>query len=244
MCIRDSQRISTLCTCIAANKDDPAMQYDVIALQEIFCSDTRELIEAAADQGGLAYVKHFISGTSIPHGARGSGCTILSRHRIVSTAFHRFMVNGFPENIHHWDFQAGKGIGLCRISAPSCEVDMYVTHLIGEYSEGFKDCYRAHRVLQASECAAFVNLTARTHSLVCVAGDLNALPDGPELQVLRSLAGLSDCWSCLLYTSDAADDLLCVDLGGRRIIKKKKYMIIIFITLFSCIQLAITTLHI
>ena len=28
--------------------------------------------------------------------------------------------------------------------------------------------------------------------------------------------------NCLLYTSDAADDLLCVDLGGRRIIKKKK----------------------
>src|SRR5450756_1623722 len=29
-------------------------------------------------------------------------------------------------------------------------------------------------------------------------------------------------YHCLLYTSDAADDLLCVDLGGRRIIKKKK----------------------
>src|SRR5665811_333165 len=28
--------------------------------------------------------------------------------------------------------------------------------------------------------------------------------------------------SCLLYTSDAADDLTRVDLGGRRIIKKKK----------------------
>src|SRR5665811_2609733 len=27
---------------------------------------------------------------------------------------------------------------------------------------------------------------------------------------------------CLLYTSDAADDLTRVDLGGRRIIKKKK----------------------
>ena len=27
---------------------------------------------------------------------------------------------------------------------------------------------------------------------------------------------------CLLYTSEAADDLLCVDLGGRRIIKKNK----------------------
>eukprot|EP01016_Furgasonia_blochmanni_P016620 TRINITY_DN1968_c0_g1_i7.p1 TRINITY_DN1968_c0_g1~~TRINITY_DN1968_c0_g1_i7.p1 ORF type:complete len:167 (-),score=46.39 TRINITY_DN1968_c0_g1_i7:45-497(-) len=32
-------------------------------------------------------------------------------------------------------------------------------------------------------------------------------------------------WHCLLYTSDAADDLLCVDLGGRRIIKKKKQKI-------------------
>ena len=30
---------------------------------------------------------------------------------------------------------------------------------------------------------------------------------------------------CLLYTSDAADDLLCVALGGRRIIKKKNYYI-------------------
>ena len=28
--------------------------------------------------------------------------------------------------------------------------------------------------------------------------------------------------ACLLYTSDAADDMQCVDLGGRRIIKKKK----------------------
>ena len=31
-----------------------------------------------------------------------------------------------------------------------------------------------------------------------------------------------DIKGCLLYTSDAADDLLCVDLGGRRIIKQKK----------------------
>ncbi len=29
--------------------------------------------------------------------------------------------------------------------------------------------------------------------------------------------------TCLLYTSDAADDLIGVDLGGRRIIKKKKW---------------------
>ena len=27
--------------------------------------------------------------------------------------------------------------------------------------------------------------------------------------------------TCLLYTSDAADELLCVDIGSRRIIKKQ-----------------------
>ncbi|GAB5816837.1 hypothetical protein JMUB7550_27620 [Staphylococcus aureus] len=46
-------------------------------------------------------------------------------------------------------------------------------------------------------------------SEMCIRDSLSVLPDG-----LRSPGG------CLLYTSDAADDLTRVDLGGRRIIKK------------------------
>ena len=42
-----------------------------------------------------------------------------------------------------------------------------------------------------------------------------------ELVIASTIIALGT--GCLLYTSDAADDLLCVDLGGRRIIKKKKY---------------------
>ena len=37
----------------------------------------------------------------------------------------------------------------------------------------------------------------------------------------RRLEGFDEYDTCLLYTSDAADDSLRVDLGGRRIIKKK-----------------------
>src|SRR5450756_1830678 len=37
----------------------------------------------------------------------------------------------------------------------------------------------------------------------------------------RVMIAIALSCNCLLYTSDAADDLLCVDLGGRRIIKKK-----------------------
>ena len=42
----------------------------------------------------------------------------------------------------------------------------------------------------------------------------------PRLKVAKNSPLLHD--SCLLYTSDAADERSSVDLGGRRIIKKKK----------------------
>ena len=40
-------------------------------------------------------------------------------------------------------------------------------------------------------------------------------------EVLVKITHTGVCHTCLLYTSDAADDLLCVDFGGRPIIKKK-----------------------
>ena len=69
---------------------------------------------------------------------------------------------------------------------------------------------------------------ARDHNTITVTreGLLQGMKKIPASAFLRYIIeafqymyGFSDC---LLYTSDAADDLLCVDLGGRRIIKKKK----------------------
>ena len=55
------------------------------------------------------------------------------------------------------------------------------------------------------------------------AGDLleiiRELP--PKYRMVFNLFAIEGYSHCLLYTSDAADDLLCVDTGGRRIIKKK-----------------------
>ena len=56
-------------------------------------------------------------------------------------------------------------------------------------------------------------------------------PDGTPARITWEEASKEPGWCkldwviadpCLLYTSDAADDLPCVDLGGRRLIKKKK----------------------
>ena len=61
-------------------------------------------------------------------------------------------------------------------------------------------------------------------------GYLHQCTDFDNLERISSQKSITayigfDCTasSCLLYTSDAADDLLCVDLGGRRIIKKKRF---------------------
>ena len=46
-----------------------------------------------------------------------------------------------------------------------------------------------------------------------------------RINVIKPRADTKCCCkinSCLLYTSDAADERSSVDLGGRRIIKKKK----------------------
>ena len=51
--------------------------------------------------------------------------------------------------------------------------------------------------------------------------DVDGLPRVGGKVVAELLVGGAQFLHCLLYTSDAADDLLCVDLGGRRIIKKK-----------------------
>ena len=76
------------------------------------------------------------------------------------------------------------------------------------------------KILIIDDEAQIRSLLARMMELegyeVCQAGDCKSALKQLELHS----PDVALC--CLLYTSDAADDLLCVDLGGRRIIQKKK----------------------
>ena len=47
--------------------------------------------------------------------------------------------------------------------------------------------------------------------------------DGVELAARAGVTAIAQPGGCLLYTSDAADERSSVDLGGRRIIKKKTH---------------------
>ena len=73
--------------------------------------------------------------------------------------------------------------------------------------------------------AGFENYTEAFQDSELLHGALRVL--GYGCIVVPTMLGLALLFALmldtlLLYTSDAADDLLCVDLGGRRIIKKKK----------------------
>ena len=66
-----------------------------------------------------------------------------------------------------------------------------------------------------------VGLEAR-EAFVEIAGILQVTDDGAVEALTRNQQGDSGrIRRCLLYTSDAADERSSVDLGGRRIIKKK-----------------------
>ena len=57
-------------------------------------------------------------------------------------------------------------------------------------------------------------------------GDNDGMTGDPRLDDLKRLerdfaTAMEQLYACLLYTSDAADERSSVDLGGRRIIKKK-----------------------
>ena len=72
-------------------------------------------------------------------------------------------------------------------------------------SRGLGDVYKRQFVYRAAE-------------LLTSDGHIGAITDATFIHQTR----YEEFRSCLLYTSDAADERSSVDLGGRRIIKKKK----------------------
>ena len=74
-------------------------------------------------------------------------------------------------------------------------------------SRGLGDVYKRQISMSASSCVRIGSLRSVCDRMVPISS--------------RSGKKIS---TCLLYTSDAADERSSVDLGGRRIIKKKKNM--------------------
>src|SRR5678815_5288508 len=88
---------------------------------------------------------------------------------------------------------------------------------------GFRDCMGAKIVAIASRNRARAEAIAKEFSIEHVAADWQELVAHRDIDLVSIVTPPSTHMEiCLLYTSDAADERSSVDLGGRRIIKKKK----------------------
>src|SRR5678816_4873366 len=83
--------------------------------------------------------------------------------------------------------------------------------------------YAVHAAVLIAPVAVewLADASPNVHAMIASLGTLPAIPsrDARSSDTAAPTA-LGRC--CLLYTSDAADERSSVDLGGRRIIKKKK----------------------
>ena len=83
--------------------------------------------------------------------------------------------------------------------------------------DGIRDLVRSRGLGDVYKRQAFIFTTSKVSGYRKFLEEHNIIPN--------KINTLEEFKTCLLYTSDAADERSSVDLGGRRIIKKKKQYI-------------------
>lgn len=158
--------------------------YDVVCLQEVWSDADFFLIQEKV-KGTLPQSHYFYSGVV------GSGVCIFTKHPIIDTHFHKWVINGYVHKVHHGDWFGGKGVALCKIKFHDYIVNVYSTHLHAEYNRKCDEYYSC-RIVQAYETAQFIQLTTPGADLVVLAGDLNTEPGDLPYRIMTSLPQLRD----------------------------------------------------
>jgi sphingomyelin phosphodiesterase 2 len=173
-----SQRIDAIASRL------PEFDADVWALQEVWTPRARDTLVAAGRQAGLAHVWHN------PGVRMGSGLLVMSRLPLLSAAFTRFALRGYPERIWEGDYHGGKGFVLLRLETRLGPVAFVDTHLHAQYTNDARDGSFPHRVGQGVQLAAAL---APIQEPLIAAGDFNMREERPEYRILTGLSGLQDC---------------------------------------------------
>ena len=90
-------------------------------------------------------------------------------------------------------------------------------------SRGLGDVYKRQTLANCSRGSSPSGAVAVTPSRSCCFRPDTRTMKNSSILLWKMARNLARSNSCLLYTSDAADERSSVDLGGRRIIKKKKH---------------------
>jgi sphingomyelin phosphodiesterase 2 len=159
------------------------LDLDVMAFQEVWTADAREILLRAGRVAGLANTWH----TDATFG--GSGLLVLSRLPILDVHFQRFTLRGRPERIDHGDYYGGKGFALIRLKSDAGPFTLINTHLHARHGGDMSHEYRAVRTGQIVELAVRAR---KTRDPIVSAGDFNFQEGQAGYSVLTGLTGFRD----------------------------------------------------
>lgn len=174
-------------------------QYDVVALQEIWCKGDWDYISSRCSQA-YPYSRLFYSGI-----LAGPGLAILSKIPIESTFLYRFPINGRPSAIHRGDWYVGKSIAITLlepVGENTYPVAIMNSHMHAPYALTGDAAYSCHRACQAWDFSKLVNLYRKAGYAVVVVGDLNSRPGSLPHKFLTVDTGLVDSWEQLKGKQD------------------------------------------
>ncbi|XP_063728453.1 sphingomyelin phosphodiesterase 2-like [Symsagittifera roscoffensis] len=181
---RDSlKRLNDICDNILAN------DYDIVCLQEVWMEEHKNEIVAQLNMK-YSFYAWFPSGF-LP----GSGLLTLSKHKIVSSFFHRFLLEDKVFPFGSIDSICGKGSAVSLIDYKGFMISVINTH---PQCETLTDSKNEIRLVQLWDIAQLANYCSRNSDVIILCGDFNARPSFEGMQLLRHIAGVRDCHSTAL----------------------------------------------
>lgn len=169
-------------------------EYDVVALQEIWCQEDWDYIVDTC-KAAYPYYRLFYSGI-----LAGPGLAILSKIPIESTFLYRFPINGRPSAFFRGDWYVGKSISvtlLKPVGSHSSPLAILNSHMHAPYALTGDAAYHCHRSCQAWDFSKLANLYKKAGYAVVIVGDLNSRPGSLPHKFLTMETGLVDSWEQL-----------------------------------------------
>ncbi|CCK69184.1 inositol phosphosphingolipid phospholipase KNAG_0C00710 [Huiozyma naganishii CBS 8797] len=169
-------------------------QYDVIALQEVWCREDWEYI---VERCHSKYPYHRIFYAGI---LTGPGLALLSCWPIDSSFLYRFPINGRPSAFFRGDWYVGKSVAVTTVTLPGSpggKLAIMNSHMHAPYALTGDAAYTCHRACQAWDFSRLAQLYSEAGYAVIIVGDLNSRPESLQHQFLTQETGLADSWEQL-----------------------------------------------
>ena len=176
---------------IEVETDTEPEDYDIVALQEIWCKEDWEYIVFRCKRR-FPYYRIFYAGI-----ISGPGLAILSKIPIESSFLYRFPINGRPSAFFRGDWYVGKSVSvtvLRPVTPDTYPLVILNSHMHAPYALQGDASYNCHRACQAWDFSRLARLYRQAGYAVIIVGDLNSRPGSLPHKFLTLETGLEDSW--------------------------------------------------